>query len=314
VQALIAFPLPIEENMPVREDQKEFIRGEIERQMIELADSFRPHGWTKVTHFLREWGLTGTAVIVPLTLLGLTLGALYQSWGHVKEETEFRTHTNDRLGDIDASLKIIRSQLDGMSLKRIASNPLTAQTITEAKDILVGAASNKIQIDQNVVKDVGRKFVEASEKDPAAWNAAMMFLEYRSVLNGSFLPLLRKHTGTTTYQAEAPPGHTVPNVSHYGDAPPSQAAILEKIGTELNKNAPVGDAFLLLQDGDVELDNYHAKNIIFRNIHIMYRGGPVQLENVYFVNCTFEIVRQPSGVEFAEKVLEPTPSTDFAVG
>ncbi|MEO8338873.1 MAG: hypothetical protein ABI604_04035 [Nitrospirota bacterium] len=45
------------------------------------------------------------------------------------------------------------------------------------------------------------------------------------------------------------------------------------------------------------------KNIIFKDIKIAYEGGRVEMENVYFVNCSFEVTRRPNGQNFASSVV-----------
>lgn len=302
--------LQVDPEMPLRNDDRDWIRGEITAAIAAL----KPRGWHKALSLLREWSVLGVTAMLIVALLALAAGAFYQATTRVKEEATFRTHTEDRLTGIEGNVASIKAALEGMKLEQIGSSPANPESITEAKNILKVATSNKTKIDPSIVKDVAIKFVEASQEAPAAWNAVMAFLEYRSFLNEGSLPPLPKHTGITRYGIEWPKGHAHPELSHYGDAPPSQAAILEKIGEGLNKSAPVGDAYLLLEGAELGLDNFHAKNVIFRNVHIIYHGEPVQLENVYFVNCTFEITRQPNGVEFAKKVLEPTALTNFAVG
>ena len=36
-------------------------------------------------------------------------------------------------------------------------------------------------------------------------------------------------------------------------------------------------------------------NVIFENVNIVYKGGPLRLRNVRFVNCTFEVPSSPMG-------------------
>jgi hypothetical protein len=39
------------------------------------------------------------------------------------------------------------------------------------------------------------------------------------------------------------------------------------------------------------LDGFYLDNVAFENAHIIYHGGPVILQNVRFVNCTFDVRR-----------------------
>lgn len=61
----------------------------------------------------------------------------------------------------------------------------------------------------------------------------------------------------------------------------------------------------LLVDGyDLVIDGLDARNVVFSNCKIIYSGGQISMDNVYFSNCTFEIVRQ--GKDFARAALSPS--------
>jgi hypothetical protein len=61
------------------------------------------------------------------------------------------------------------------------------------------------------------------------------------------------------------------------------------------------------------LDGTTWKNMVFENARIAYHGGPVVLENVIFLNCTFEVERMDEGnrlLQYAalnQKVLKVKP-------
>jgi hypothetical protein len=59
------------------------------------------------------------------------------------------------------------------------------------------------------------------------------------------------------------------------------------------------------------IDGYQLKHCIFANGTISYRGGAVDLCDVYFVNCTFKISRQAAGQNFAKAILMASPATNF---
>lgn len=43
------------------------------------------------------------------------------------------------------------------------------------------------------------------------------------------------------------------------------------------------------------LDGITWINVVFENTHIRYKGGPLRLRNVRFVNCTFDVPESPRG-------------------
>jgi hypothetical protein len=57
------------------------------------------------------------------------------------------------------------------------------------------------------------------------------------------------------------------------------------------------------------LDNLTFKDVIFFNSKIVFHGaGPVVLQNVQFVNCTFEIERSSPWTKFADAVMAVGPT------
>lgn len=93
--------------MSLRNEDKEWINSAIR----DAVSSLRPHGWRKAVFVLRELGPLAATVAIVVALLGITLGAVYQSTAHVKEETAFRTNTIDRLGGIEGTLKVLQAQI-----------------------------------------------------------------------------------------------------------------------------------------------------------------------------------------------------------
>jgi hypothetical protein len=55
------------------------------------------------------------------------------------------------------------------------------------------------------------------------------------------------------------------------------------------------------------LDGVRWENVIFEGMHIRYNGGEVELLNVKFVNCTFEVNSTPRGREVVEFVALKSP-------
>ena len=60
------------------------------------------------------------------------------------------------------------------------------------------------------------------------------------------------------------------------------------------------------------LDETHLTNVAFVNSRIVYRGGPVFLRNVVFVNCTFDVERSEKGSQFL--YAEALGKTDLILG
>jgi hypothetical protein len=63
------------------------------------------------------------------------------------------------------------------------------------------------------------------------------------------------------------------------------------------------------------IDGAHIRNVIFQNVTITYRGGPLILENVGFVKCKFDVSPNAAGVALARTVMKQIavtfPSTNI---
>ena len=92
--------------------------------------------------------------------------------------------------------------------------------------------------------------------------------------------------------------------------PPNVAQIRNLSGPDLNSAVGYGPSLLLVKAPVVILDNLYVKRVVFQNAHIVYRGGAVTLDDVYFLDCTFEIENHAKGQEMARKILSDA-ATNF---
>jgi hypothetical protein len=70
----------------------------------------------------------------------------------------------------------------------------------------------------------------------------------------------------------------------------------------------------LVSDGAVVLDTAYFRHVTFKNVEIVYRGGPVVLEDVYFVNCRFIMLGEDNSRRFGSQVLASLQVTFKAPG
>lgn len=147
-------------------------------------------------------------------------------------------------------------------------------------------------------------------------STALQFVSYRSaVLNeapipsdgGRSVPLPSDFTFTFDASLLNPDGTLEPTrfldlrtVKLYGVAPPDQAALVEPMHPKfLEPGLPQNDARYAILDFTsvrpiqggkkfiVKLDGMRLRNVVFISGNFFYSGDPIDLENVYFVNCTF---------------------------
>ena len=225
---------------------------------------------------------------------------------------------NGRVSGIESDVRHIGGTVDAIRLKQISTAPMAQGIAAEAKNILSAARAKKIPIDKDVIIDTGKTFVSASRDNPEAWDAAISFVDYRSFLNIDAeprLPSLGKDPPWYEVDILTVNHHaTKPIVKGYGVVPAEQGAILARIGQNLYEGQRFGAAFLVLTGDDVILDGMAMKNVIYRGVHIEYHGGPLVMENVYFINCTFTLEPKPTPNSqlLAGKILD-SPSLSFTI-
>jgi hypothetical protein len=301
--------------MAIRKEDWPAINQAIDGAIKKAIDPLTPHGWRRLLLVIRELGTVAAVLSVQVALLAVTFGALYQSFSHVEKETEFRTSTGDTLKDVDEHLKKIDAELSANSLEKIAANPIDKESANAAKKLIVDAKAASTQLPTNVIEQVGQKFIAAAEKEPAAWDTAVAFLDYKSFINSSLpIPDTGIRKAVTHYQVNSPSGTQPPSFRVAGAAPPESAAELQAIGINKNANLPVGDAYIIANGGAVALDGLEFRNVILQNVHVYYYGGPVQMTNVYFLNCTFEMRQGQNTQKLALAALTGALSITFSAG
>jgi hypothetical protein len=225
----------------------------------------------------------------------------------------------DVRGDLKAFYPMLQSYLrDQMKKSATLSPEEFKSSLPQLSKTVAAVSQSKVQIDPVVVAQVGNRVFKLAGSQPntaLAWQTATALLSYRSSLNPGPLPpgFETQLHGLTLYYADAPDGEPRAQMLHYGDVPRDQSAVFEPLGRNLNGNNPRGDAFLIVRNGVVLLDNMDVKNVIFENMHIVYKGAKLRMDNAYFVNCTFDLPQTHAGEEFGLAVLDH-PSVEFSIG
>ena len=173
------------------------------------------------------------------------------------------------------------------------------------------AKTEHVTIKPEIVENIGRKLV-AQRGSSEAWDTAIDFLNYKSFLNVSLSVAVNSVMPTgilnTKYGMRAPHGIGPPRFTVAGAVPEGQAAQLNVIG-EPDRNTPLGNDWIIADGGGLVIDNMQLKKVIFRNVYISYDGGPIHMQDVYFMNCVFQVRQQSNGERFAFAVLSPPPAT-----
>lgn len=201
-------------------------------------------------------------------------------------------------------------------LQRVSDNPTDPQNINEARRVLAGATAAHIKIPPSTLEKTGAKFVEASKKNPAAWDAALAFVNFKTSLNNSSTSIpTHSVPGLIFTRYPMPPpfqGMPIPQLSVSGMVPITEAAKYMPIGEDLNQEGSVGNEFIFATGGAQIIDGWEFKNVIFINVQIVYKGGSVRITNVYFLNCVFDMQAVQNAQNLALATLVPSPATNFS--
>ena len=67
--------------MKLRDEDRRWLAEEISKQVkkavADAIDKFRPHGWRRVTFWLREWGIAGAIITAFIALIAIAATAFY---------------------------------------------------------------------------------------------------------------------------------------------------------------------------------------------------------------------------------------------
>lgn len=217
---------------------------------------------------------------------------------------------NGRLGGIERDVSRLLSSVGELELKKASENPSDPQNIQQVKQILADAKTSKITITPKTVVSEGKKFIDAAQAHPDAWSAALAFLDYKSFLNGASLDdpkiknALVEKVSTTKYYRWTPANERLPGgkVAIFGTAPRDQAAIMAPVGAS-QETSEYGDQFVVVTGGNIFLDNTNFRHVIIANAHVIWRGGPVIMQDVHFIDCIFDLP-QRNGQNLATAILD----------
>jgi hypothetical protein len=282
----------------------------------EMALNETDRGWIKnaITEALREHARGWLERIRQWGPLGAVVALFIFSLNEFVKYVEFRTHTNDQF-------EKVLSQLGSLRAVSSANQPLSKQNQEAAKQLLAEVRSNAIPpIPLKTIEQTGQSFANAGVTDPGAWSVTLDCLRYISFLSRQ-PPLLRSRTdlGLGGWPMEVP-GRFL-SIGEFGETDSESRAVSELIVSPKDYSnvrvaPPKYITFTLsdpkLQDrpdADIKLDGFRLRGVVFRDLHIVYHGGPLRMDNVWFVNCTFSIDRQKPGFGLANQFLSSSETS-----
>jgi hypothetical protein len=173
---------------------------------------------------------------------------------------------------VDEALAVAKNASDGGQTE-------SAKTVLDiANRLLAEQKASREPAPQEFFDGVAQKYKElkkSPELSEAVWEGTTKLAEYRSE--------------TTS----VPPGFKV----HIGQL--SQRGPFRYLKDSLLSGPR---AMVMAGENGFVLDGFYLENVVFENATIVYKGGPVILQNVHFVNCQFDMRKSPQ----SEQLLEAT--------
>jgi hypothetical protein len=215
------------------------------------------------------------------------------------------------------------------SLREKANPDLGLRTV----DALARRAKEQsIVADPASIAEIGQQLMSNPDNfrhgvSAVAWDAVVSLVDYRSFLNAASAQ--SQFVGTPV-AAQVPSAPTTVHHESFSFAivssdrvlypedfvdkpyefvlgpfvPLEKTAISELIGHPSIQHASLGHEFIVFDyRGHFLIDGFHLKHVVLRNGQVVYRGGPLILEDVHFVNCTFEIQSTTAGRDLSSAVL-----------
>ncbi len=224
------------------------------------------------------------------------------------------------LHDLENRVSKIEGQLSRMS-SNVPFNQALQEPVQYAsaiKDKVTDALkAGKTSLNPKNVQRAGGTLLDGAPGEGEIWSAAQACLDYVSFWNSQLaLPPAR---GKSKYQVNVkrdPSDLLRPStykVLYAGNPTPiNKSALLASV----DNPHPRGSGFSnLIVDGNkntIILDSMQMRHVILRNADLQYNGGSVRLEDVSFVNCTFNsgFTYGGNSVELGHKILKAVALRD----
>ena len=215
------------------------IKDKVQAAMAEYQKD-NVDGRGRVIKVLKDWGVG----------IGLFLAVI----GWYGSYVEFRTNTNDRLNNIESSLRELTaskapakvlSELASLDVKQFTKNLQALTTVTEQPPA-------NVIVPAQVLQSVGSRLLALNDKTENYWPTVLKFVQFAS----------------EKYSDQAPPPGT-----------PVQIILgSNKSDTSIHLGS---HRVILLNGGRLENETFVGSRIIFGR-------NPLVLVNVHFINCAFE--------------------------
>jgi len=282
---------------------------------------------------LPDWLKIALSIVVPLLIALWAIGTYVlpdkintQTSSMASDISSLKTDVANAKGDItriDGNVngllkELVDAQLASVKRLKNQSADVAKDKLGSVSTMLEKARLQHVRTDPKVLAEAGKDSLELAanpELRDAASQLANSLFAYRSFLNEDSLPSTPNPqivTDQTKYKFSlnlGPPTGTglVFKIRLSGSAPPGEAALLDSFGNPPPPGTTSGARWILMegQPGAPRfiLDGMRMKNVVVRDVTVEYDGGATSLENVYFVDCTFDIKPAPNGRQLGSAIL-----------
>jgi hypothetical protein len=197
----------------------------------------------------------------------------------------------EKVSNIDQNVKLLLEK----QMKAILSTPnasLANAYPSEIADAAKMAITSRAIVSRDGLKHVAEPLLE--NVTPPKWAAVTQLLNLRSLQN-STLEEAKQHV------IQYVRGGEFVKPRNDGEWAQVEGGVIALDGDSSDPNTPHNS------QGPVRV----LGNVIFKGVHVIYGGGRLSLENVFFEDCTFSIAENSNGIAFARSVLDTSALTSF---
>jgi hypothetical protein len=218
-------------------------------------------------------------------------------------------------GQIERVPSAISQQLFSQSKEYLDSGNTTAaiNSFQFASELLVNAKNKKVPVGPNYFDEVShqlRVLNSVPELAEKVHSARQELADYRSALQP---PVPIAPNGTTITKSIDP--SELNNFTSFTLTGPGEFFADKRIVKSLDGGSVIAHLILRGASPGVyqSIEGFHWIDITFINVLIKYGAGDMELRNVRFVNCTFEVVPSERGSQVLEYAILSKPD-DLVLG
>lgn len=316
----VALPPEADECMPTQKERLDAFDerlNQIEQKLAlkppkpkSVTRQFLEHVWGKIA---QHWKITVPTIALSLTVLGWFVNPLYkQHLDHEKDaanrnvDDRVRTVLNEPNGvsqtlhAIQETVNETKAKLDTLApfihdlilhqFENASKLPVKAlnEQLPAVQHLIAVAQDQKIVIDPLLVRTLGQNLLQ----EPSSWQTSNQLISYYSTLKAFPLP---KSAFVVFKAPDKNQECIVSNDTSQG---------IHVNGFWFENCTQHLDPIL---GPDAVRRDLIWWNLVFENVRVIYSGGPIKLDGVYFVNCTFELHPGKSSKQLAETLLASSP-------